>query len=57
MIGGGGIARRKPDHGIGITEADRASFVVAKQFERDFGNEAWNSTRITRTYSLNLWVN
>ena len=57
MIGGGGKDCRNADHGIGITEADRASFLVAKQFERDFGNEAWNSTTITKTYSLNLWVN
>ena len=57
MIGGGGKDCRNADHGIGITEADRASFLVAKQFEHDFDNEAWNSTTITKTYSLNLWVN
>ncbi|XP_044171176.1 uncharacterized protein LOC122955498 [Acropora millepora] len=57
LIGGGGRDCQNADHGIGITEADQASFLEGKQLEHDFGNEAWNSTTITKTYSLNLWVN
>ena len=57
MIGGGGKDCRNADHGIAITEADQASFLVAKRLERDFGNGVWYSTRITKNYSLNLWVN
>ncbi|XP_044175569.1 uncharacterized protein LOC122958690 [Acropora millepora] len=57
MIGGGGIDCQNADHGIGITEANRASFSVAKLVQHDFGNKAWSSSRITKSYSLNLWVN
>ena len=57
MIGGGGIDCQNADRGIGITEANRASFSVAKLVQHDFGNEAWSSSKITNTYSLNLWVN
>ncbi|XP_015765687.1 PREDICTED: intelectin-2-like [Acropora digitifera] len=57
MIGGGGKDCGRADHGIGITEAKQASFLVEKQLERDFGNGAWQSVRITKRYSLNLWVN
>ena len=57
MIGGGGKDCGRADHGIGITEAKQASFLVEKQLERDFGNGAWQSVRITKSYSLNLWVN
>ena len=54
LIGGGGRDYQNADHGIGKTEADQAFFLEGKQLEHDFGNEAWNSTTITKTYSLNL---
>ena len=58
MIGGGGKGCQRADHGIGITETNNASFLDREgKGERDFGNEAWYSTTITKTYSLNLWVN
>ena len=57
MIGGGGKDCQRADHGIGITEANQASFLEWKHLEHDFGNEAWYSATITKTYSLNLWVN
>ena len=36
MIGGGGKDCQNAHHGIGITEADQASFLEAKQLEHDF---------------------
>ena len=57
MIGGGGTDCQNADHGIGITKAKQAFFVAKKVLERDFGNGAWYSAKITKTYSLNLWVN
>ena len=51
MIGGGGTSCSRADHGIGITEANEASFVDAN--ELDFGNEADTPTH---GYSLNLWI-
>ena len=57
MIGGGGTDYKNADHGIGITKAKQASFLTKKKLERDFGNGAWYSAKITKTYSLNLWVN
>ena len=58
MIGGGGRDCQRADHGIGITETNKASFLDREgKGERDFGNEAWYTTIITKTYSLNLWVN
>ena len=50
MIGGGGSCSRA-DHGIGITEANEASFVYGN--EMDFGSDGSSGTG---TYSLNLWV-
>ncbi|XP_067047500.1 uncharacterized protein [Acropora muricata] len=57
MIGGGGKDCQRADHGIGITEANQAYFLEWKHLEHDFGNEAWYSATITKTFSLNLWVN
>ena len=48
MIGGGGSGCNRADHGIGITEANEASFVHGN--ENDFGYIAEAS------YSLNLWI-
>ena len=48
MIGGGGSGCDRADHGIGITEANDASFGYAN--ENDFGYIAEAS------YSLNLWI-
>ena len=52
MIGGGGDSCSRADHGIGITEANEASFVYSYG-ECDFGNYPCTSTK---SYSLNLWV-
>ena len=54
MIGGGGKTCSRADHGIGITEADAASFDDAGTEECDFGDEA-NSAQ-DKTFSLNLWI-
>ena len=48
MIGGGGSGCDRADHGIGITEADEASFGYAN--ENDFG------CIVEASYSLNLWI-
>ena len=48
MIGGGGNGCARADHGIGITEANEASFKHSE--EHDFGYVA------TKSYSLNLWI-
>lgn len=50
MIGGGGACSRA-DHGIGITENSEASFGHGID-EHDFGQ----STTVTESYSLNLWI-
>ncbi|XP_068706637.1 uncharacterized protein [Montipora foliosa] len=53
MIGGGGATCNRADHGIGITEANQASFV--KTFPKhDFGNDANHAP--AKSYSLNLWL-
>ena len=58
MIGGGGRDCQKADHGIGMTETKEASFLDREGTgQQDFGYEAWFSTTITKSYSLNLWVN
>ena len=54
MIGGGGSSCARADHGIGITEANEASFVFVDVNEHDFGFEANNTPNIS--YALNLWV-
>ena len=51
MIGGGGHSCGRADHGIGVTEANKASFV--HQLEFDFGDDA---SLPTTSYSLNLWI-
>ncbi|KAL9961231.1 hypothetical protein ACROYT_G030136 [Oculina patagonica] len=53
MIGGGGTSCSRADHGIGITEANEASFVYSESGEADFGS---NGGTGTTAYSLNLWV-
>ena len=53
MIGGGGSACNRADHGIGITEENAAKFGGSDGHE-DFGNEADMQT--VSGYSLNLWV-
>ena len=54
MIGGGGSICARADHGIGITEANAASFYDAGTEEYDFGEEADSAQ--DKTYSLNLWI-
>ena len=60
MIGGGGGACRRADHGIGITEADAASFIEKLrdpgESEYDFGYEAHTYGAPSQSYSLNLWI-
>ena len=53
MIGGGGTSCSRADHGIGITEANEASFKDMGTDESDFGREAGVQTN---SYSLNLWI-
>lgn len=59
MIGGGGDRCLRADHGIGITEADNATFATGSIYdvnlEHDFGNEA-SDYPLTSGYSLNLWI-
>lgn len=54
MIGGGGKNCSRADHGIGITDANQASFDKSSD-EFDFGFSAYDNP--TNSYSLNLWVN
>ena len=61
-VGGAGMGCYKAAHGVGITEADEASFAhdqhgdfLKVEDEYDFGNRAWNYT-VVPSYSLNLWV-
>ena len=55
MIGGGGKDCQRADHGMGITEADKASFFSGGEGEHDFGDGRAGSK--SKTYSLNLWIN
>ena len=58
MIGGGGKGCQRADHGIGITETNRASFRCTEGHgsgEYDFGDE--RASARSKTYSLNLWIN
>ena len=57
MICGGGTYCGRADHGIALTEANRASFLEGSQLEYDFGNEAMFGATSIKTYSLNLWIN
>ena len=58
MIGGGGQACARADHGIGITEENDASFNVFNEpegvFEHDFGNDGFAAPAMD--YALNLYV-
>ena len=58
MIGGGGNSCERADHGIGITEANEASFVEegGSETEYDFGYDAQSNTAPSQSYSLNLWI-
>ena len=51
MIGGGGSSCNRADHGIGITEANDASFDTSFP-QSDFGDDSGSGTS---SYSLNLW--
>ena len=55
MIGGGGKDCQRADHGMGVTEADKASFFSGGEGEHDFGDGRAGSK--SNTYSLNLWIN
>ena len=50
MIGGGGNACGRADHGIGITEGNYPRF--GSMGTSDFGDDSNGS----KTYSLNLWI-
>jgi hypothetical protein len=52
MIGGGGSACARADHGIGITEVDKARFASLNSVECDFGDGSCPAPQ----YALNLWV-
>ena len=58
MIGGGGSACRRADHGVGITETESSSFVDkgTSETEYDFGYDAMTGTAPSQSYSLNLWI-
>ena len=58
MIGGGGRSCSRADHGVGVTEADKASFVEngGSETEFDFGFDANTGSPPSSSYALNLWV-
>ena len=63
MIGGGGSSCSRADHGIGITEANKAAVIDSdytkdspNNIEYDFGYDAMRSSTPSQTYSLNLWI-
>ncbi len=53
MIGAGGGNCSRADHGIGVTEANNASFVDGGTGEADFGNDAGQPGK---GFSLNIFV-
>ncbi|MBN2801446.1 MAG: hypothetical protein JXX28_20055, partial [Deltaproteobacteria bacterium] len=54
MFGGGGGSCSRADHGIGVTEANEASFGgISYSSERDFGSDGGTGAT---AYALNLWV-
>ena len=57
MIGRGGQECKRADHGIAITEAERASFLEKGQGEHDFGDDGDFDASNNKAYSLNLWIN
>ena len=58
MIGGGGSACDRADHGVGITETNSPSFVEEGgiETEYDFGYDANTFNAPSQSYSLNLWI-
>ncbi|XP_078383930.1 uncharacterized protein LOC144666379 [Oculina patagonica] len=60
MIGGGGNACSRADHGVGITEANEAAFKMRSgspiDTEYDFGHHAETTSSQNKSYSLNLWI-
>ncbi len=57
MFGGGGNTCDRADHGIGVTEANNASFVENAPGEGDFGNLiAMVDNTTDPGYALNLFV-
>jgi len=57
MIGGGGNACKRADHGIGITEKNEASLIEGDGgTEYDFGYNAQTESTPSQSYSLNLWI-
>ena len=55
MIGGGGTACSRADHGIGVTEANAASFVFNASSEDDFGSNGSDFSS-NAPYALNLFI-
>jgi hypothetical protein len=55
MIGGGGNSCSRADHGIGVTEANAASFTFSVSSEDDFGSNGSDSSS-NDPYALNLWI-
>ena len=60
MIGGGGNACDRADHGIGITEENSVRFGGSESF-LDFGygpkrGPKYDESKIQKSYALNLWV-
>eukprot|EP00795_Rhopilema_esculentum_P011505 gene11505-21722_t len=53
MIGGGGSACGRADHGVGVTEANDPIFGSLSE-THDFGNDGGGSQ--TTAYALNLWI-
>lgn len=58
MIGGGGSACARADHGIGTTEAELALFGATSSGYYDFSDSTGEGTSSSpnTAYSLNLWV-
>jgi len=56
MIGGGGSACQRTDHGIGITGTKAGSFVLYDTNEHDFGYDGSLQNAPSQSYSLNLWI-
>ena len=54
MIGGGGSACGRADHGIAITESDYPTLTQSSLPTLDFGDES-AGTAVT-AYALNLWI-
>ena len=53
MIGGGGSACGRADHGVGITEENAAKF-GGSQKKLDFGNDPAQS--VIKSYAINMWI-